>query len=95
MLSWVLAASTSTQTAPANPVDAHLERAWAERDRSAEEQQTRCEGTTKAVIEVETGRVIPSEGKGRLTVYFRNTAENGAKQEVKLQLDVEGKSSLK
>jgi hypothetical protein len=31
MLSWALAALTSTQAAAANPVDAHLERAWAGR----------------------------------------------------------------
>jgi hypothetical protein len=67
----------------------------AERDRSAEEQHTRCEGTTRTTIEVGTGRVLASEGKGRVTVYLRNAAENGSKQELRLSFDVEGRLILK
>jgi hypothetical protein len=61
------------------------------KDPSAEENYTKCAGTTKAVVEVETGRILSSEGKGAVTVYFRNTADTGAKQEVKLTFSVEGK----
>jgi hypothetical protein len=47
------------------------------------------------VIEVATGRVLESEGTGAVTVYFRNLAETGAKQEVKLMFSVEGKLAVK
>lgn len=65
------------------------------KDPAAEENYTKCAGTTKVVIEVETGRVLASEGKGAVTVYFKNTADTGAKQEVKLSFSVEGKLAVK
>ncbi len=65
------------------------------KDPAAEENYTRCAGTTKLVLEVESGRVLSSEGKGSVTVYFRNTADTGAKQEVKLSFTVEGKLAVK
>lgn len=65
------------------------------KDPSAEEAWTKCEGKTKTVIELETGRVLASEGKGTVTGYFKNTAENGAKQELRLSFNVEGKLAVK
>jgi hypothetical protein len=65
------------------------------KDPAAEEGWTKCEGKTKTVIEVETGRVFASEGKGSVTVYFRNTADTGAKQELKMSFSVEGKLAVK
>ena len=65
------------------------------KDPSAEEGWTKVEGKTKTLIEVETGRVLASEGKGAVTAYFKNTAENGSKQELKLTFSVEGKMNVK
>lgn len=65
------------------------------KDPTAEEGWTKCAGKTKAVIEIGTGRVLASEGKGAVTVYFRNTADTGAKQELKLMFNVEGKLAVK
>ena len=65
------------------------------KDPSAEEGWTKVEGKTKTVIEVETGRVLASEGKGSVTGYFKNTAENGSKQELRLTFSVEGKLAVK
>ena len=65
------------------------------KDPTAEESWTKCAGKTKTVIEVATGRILASEGKGAVTVYFRNTADTGAKQELKLAFNVEGKIAVK
>ena len=65
------------------------------KDPSAEEGWTKVEGKTKLVIEVDTGRVLSSEGKGAVVGYFKNTAENGSKQELKLTFSVEGKVTVK
>lgn len=65
------------------------------KDPAAEENWTKCAGKTKTVMEVATGRILESEGKGEVTVYFRNSADTGAKQEVKLSFAVEGKLSVK
>jgi hypothetical protein len=47
------------------------------------------------VIEVSTGRVLASEGVGAVTVYFRNLADTGVRQEVTLTFSVEGKLAVK
>jgi hypothetical protein len=65
------------------------------KDPAAEEGWTKCEGKTKAVIEVETGRVLASEGKGSVMTYFKNTSDNGSKQELKMNFNVEGKLSVR
>ena len=65
------------------------------KDPSAEEGWTKCEGKTKAVIEVETGRVLASEGKGSVITYFKNTSDNGSKQEIKMNFNVEGRLTVK
>ncbi|MBV8880963.1 MAG: hypothetical protein JO332_13415 [Planctomycetaceae bacterium] len=65
------------------------------KDPAAEEGWTKCSGKTKVVIDVASGRVLSSEGKGAVTVYFRNTADTGAKQELKLIFNVEGKVAVK
>jgi len=65
------------------------------KDPAAEEGWTKCEGKTKLVLEVDTGRVLATEGKGSVTAYFKNTAENGSKQEIKLNFSVEGKMTVK
>lgn len=65
------------------------------KDPSAEEAWTKCEGKTKTVLEVETGRILSAEGVGKVTGYFRNTGENGAKQELTMTFSSEGKLSVK
>jgi len=65
------------------------------KDPTAEEGWTRCSGRTKTMIEVSTGRLLASEGKGSVIVYFRNSADTGGKQEVKLSFNVEGKIAIK
>jgi len=65
------------------------------KDPAAEEGWTKCEGKTRTVIEVETGRVLASEGKGSVMTYFKNTADNGSKQELKMNFNVEGKLAVK
>jgi len=65
------------------------------KDPAAEEAWTKCKGKTRAVIEVESGRILASEGKGAVTVYFRNTSDTGAKQELQLTFNVEGKTTVK
>jgi len=65
------------------------------KDPAAEEGWTKCEGKTRTVIEVETGRVLASEGKGSVMTYFKNTSDNGSKQELKMNFNVEGKLAVK
>lgn len=65
------------------------------KDPAAEEGWTKCEGKTKLVLEVGTGRILASEGKGTVQTYFRNTADNGSKQELKMTFSVEGKIAVK
>ncbi len=72
-----------------------LEQPAGEKDKSADEQWTKAEGKTKVVIEVETGRVLSSEGQGKVVGYYKGTAENGAKQDLTLTFSVEGKLSVK
>lgn len=65
------------------------------KDPAAEEGWTKCEGKTKLVIEVESGRLLLSEGKGVVMTYFRNTSDNGSKQDLKMTFSVEGKVAVK
>lgn len=65
------------------------------KDPAAEEGWTKCSGRSKAVIEVESGRVLSAEGKGAVTVYFRNTSDTGGKQELRMTFSVEGKTAVK
>jgi hypothetical protein len=65
------------------------------KDPSAEEGWTKVEGKMKTVIELETGRVLASEGKGAVVGYFKNTAENGSKQECRITFSAEGKLNVK
>jgi hypothetical protein len=65
------------------------------KDPSAEEAWTKCEGKTKTVLEVETGRILVAEGAGKVTGYFRNTGENGQKQELTMTFSSEGKLQVK
>jgi hypothetical protein len=67
----------------------------AAKDPSAEEAWTKCEGTTKTVLEAETGRIVAAEGSGKVVIYFRNTAETGGKQELTLTFEVAGKLQTK
>ena len=62
---------------------------------AAEENWTRCAGTTRTVIEAETGRIVHAEGQGKVTVYFRNTAETGQKQDLTLTFEAAGKMEAK
>ena len=64
-----------------------------QKDASAEEAWNKCEGKMRTVIEVETGRVVSSEGSGKVTLYHKSTSDQGAKQELTMTFTVEGKVS--
>jgi hypothetical protein len=66
-----------------------------ERDKSAEEAWTKCEGKSKLVLEVETGRILSTEGQGKVTAYYRSTAEDGSKNEITMTFTSEGKMTVK
>jgi hypothetical protein len=65
------------------------------KDPGAEEAWTKCEGKTRTVLEAETGRILLAEGAGKVTGYFKNTGENGQKQELTLTFTSEGKLQVK
>lgn len=66
-----------------------------ERDRAAEETWTKCEGKVRAEIEVESGRVLASEGSGKVVAYYRAAAGDGGKNEFTLTLSVSGKVKVR
>jgi hypothetical protein len=66
-----------------------------ERDANAEEAWTKVEGKMRTVIEVETGRVLSSEGQGKVLAYYRAPAENGGKNEITLTFAIAGKTTVK
>ena len=61
------------------------------KDAGAEEAWQKVEGTSKLVLEAETGRIIASEGAGKVVAYFRNTGDGGQKQDLTLTFSVGGK----
>jgi hypothetical protein len=61
------------------------------KDAGAEEAWQKVEGTSKLVLEAETGRIVSSEGAGKVVSYFRNTGDGGQKQELTLTFSVGGK----
>lgn len=61
------------------------------KDPGAEESWQKVEGTSKLVLEAETGRIVSSEGSGKVTAYFRNTGDGGQKQELTLTFSAGGK----
>jgi hypothetical protein len=65
-----------------------------EKNPAAVEQWTRCEGTTRLVLEEPSGRVVSSSGQGTVTGYFRGQAEDGSKNEVKLTFAVAGRTEV-
>lgn len=66
-----------------------------ERDRGAEEAWTKCEGKVRAEIEVDSGRVLSSEGSGKVVAYYRAPAGDGGKNEFTLTLSVSGKVKVR
>ncbi len=62
-----------------------------EKDAGAEEASQTAEGTSKLVLEAETGRIVSSEGSGKVVAYFRNTGDGGQKQELTLTFSAGGK----
>ena len=71
-----------------------LEVPAAEKDASAEESWTRCAGTTRVVLQLPSGRVVSSGGKGQVTAYYRALGEDGNKNEVTLTFAVEGRNDF-
>jgi hypothetical protein len=63
----------------------------ADKDPSAEEAWAKCEGKQAAVIDLGTGRVVSSEGTGKVMIYHRGTSDQGQKQELTLTFTVGGK----
>ncbi len=53
-----------------------------------------CEGKTTLLIEVGSGRVLSAQGSGRVVNRYSGTGEDGAKHEVTLTFDVEGKTRV-
>ncbi len=66
-----------------------------ERERGAEESWTKLESKTKLVLEVESGRVLASEGAGKVVGYYRAPAEDGGKNEITMTFGVKGKTAVK
>lgn len=64
----------------------------AEKNPQADESWTRCKGTTRVLLEIPSGRVLASSGCGKVEAYFRGTAEDGGKNEVRITFAVEGKN---
>jgi len=58
---------------------------------AAEEEKSAVEGTQTLVLEAESGRVVSSEGSGKVVAYFRNTGDGGQKQELTLTFSCGGK----
>jgi hypothetical protein len=63
----------------------------ADKDPQAEEAWAKCDGKQKAVIELSTGRVVSSEGAGKVVVYHRGVSDQGQKQELTMTFAIEGK----
>jgi hypothetical protein len=61
------------------------------KDPGAEEAWQKAEGTSKLVLEAETGRIVASEGSGKVTAYYRNSGDGGQKQELTLTFSAGGK----
>ncbi len=64
-------------------------------EKPREDSRTTCEGKTKVVLEVDSGRVVSSEGSGRVVGRFRGTGEGGAPAEVTLTFECEGKTRIR
>ena len=58
---------------------------------AAEEERATAEGRQTLVREAETGRIVSSEGAGKVVVYFRNAGDGGQKQELTLTFSCGGK----
>jgi hypothetical protein len=63
----------------------------ADKDPGADEAWAKAEGKQKATIEIPTGRVVSSEGAGKVVIYHRGTNDQGGKQELTMTFTVEGK----
>ena len=61
------------------------------KDPTADEASNTCGGRLKTVLEVGTGRIVSSEGAGKVVVYHKGTSDQGAKQELTMTFSVEGK----
>jgi len=61
------------------------------KDPTADEAWNKCEGKMKTVLEIGTGRVVSSEGSGKVVVYHKGTSDQGAKQELTMTFSVEGR----
>lgn len=60
-------------------------------DKTADEKWTKCAGKTRVVLDVATGKIREQSGQGKITAYYKNTAEDGGKNEVTITFGVEGK----
>lgn len=60
---------------------------------AAEEEKATAEGTQTLVLEAESGRIVSSEGSGKVVAFFRNTGDGGQKQELTLTFSCGGKLS--
>lgn len=64
-------------------------------DKSAEEKWTKCSGTTRVVLDVATGKIREQSGSGTITAYYKNTAEDGTKNEVTIKFGCGGSRKSK
>lgn len=64
-------------------------------DPTAEEKWSRCAGKTRVVVDVASGKILEQSGHGTITAYFKNTAEDGAKNEVTLKFSSAGRRSVR
>ncbi len=64
-------------------------------DPTAEEKWAKCSGKTRVVVDVQTGKVREQSGEGLITAYYKNTAEDGSKNEITIKLGAAGSRKLR
>lgn len=64
-------------------------------DKTADEKWTKCAGKTRVVLDVATGKIREQSGSGKITAYYRSTAEDGGKNEVTITFAVAGQRVAK
>jgi hypothetical protein len=86
--------ASSTLVTLASSLAGTLEVPEAERDKTAEEAWTRCEGRTRIVLEEPSGRIVSSGGKGTVVAYYRGSAADGSRNEVRITFVAQGKEEF-
>ena len=65
-----------------------------EKDPNAEEAWTKVSGVTRTQIEIGSGRVLSSEGKGVVTAYWKGPSQDGGTNEITIKFGIAGKTTV-